>query len=149
MTVTPKDIVSACRRLYDAIDKLDAVAANRVQVSRNDLRCLNLLSKGPAKPGYIATELDLTTGSVTTLLDRLEAKNLLRRDRDPHDRRGVLVYPTDHLFTVLGPLYLGVAEEIERLARDYTPKERVAAARHLSDAAMAYDAAINASKAND
>lgn len=135
----PQDLVVACRRLYDSIDQLDSKAASIVGVSRNDLRCLNMLSQAPAKPNRIASELGLTSGSVTALLDRLEKANLARRERDPDDRRGILVHPTPTLFEMLGPVYAGVAVEIERIATNYSDAERIAAVKHLSDAASAYE----------
>ena len=136
---TPQDLVAACRRLYASIDRLDTKAANTVGVSRNDLRCLNMLAKAPVKPSTIAAELGLTTGSVTTLLDRLEKANLAKRERDPDDRRGIIVHPTPFLFESLGPIYSGVAKEIERIAAGYLPEERKAAVKHLNDALSAYE----------
>ncbi|MEM6589907.1 MAG: MarR family transcriptional regulator [Pseudomonadota bacterium] len=136
---TPQDLVAACRRLYACIDRLDTKAANTVGVSRNDLRCLNMLAEAPAKPSKIAAELGLTTGSVTTLLDRLEKANLAKRERDPNDRRGIIVHPTSYLFETLGPIYLGVAKEIERIAAEYSADERQAAVKHLNDASSAYE----------
>ncbi|PJI85991.1 DNA-binding MarR family transcriptional regulator [Yoonia maricola] len=136
---TPQDLVAACRRLYASIDRLDAKAANTVGVSRNDLRCLNMLAEEPAKPSKIAEELGLTTGSVTTLLDRLERANLAKRERDPDDRRGIIVRPTPYLFETLGPIYSGVAKEIERTAAEYSTEERKAAVKHLNDASSAYE----------
>lgn len=141
-SAAPADLVAACRRLYESIDRLDAKAAATVGVSRNDLRCLNLLEKGPVKPGTIAQELGLTSGSVTTLLDRLERSGLAERTRDPDDRRAVLVHPTRHLFERLGPLYRGVAQELERIAAGYSSKERLAAVKHISDATSAFDKAL-------
>ena len=136
---TPHDLVAACRRLYASIDRLDTKAANTVGVSRNDLRCLNMLAEAPAKPSQIATELSLTTGSVTTMLDRLEKANLAKRERDPDDRRGIIVHPTRYLFETLGPIYSGVAKEIERIAAEYSAEERKAAVKHLNDASSAYE----------
>ncbi|WP_208348226.1 MarR family winged helix-turn-helix transcriptional regulator [Pseudaestuariivita rosea] len=136
---TPRDLVGACRRLYASIDRLDTKAANTVGVSRNDLRCLNMLAEAPVKPSKIAAELGLTTGSVTTLLDRLEKADLARRERDPHDRRGIIVHPTPYLFKTLGPIYSGVAREIERIAAEYSADERKAAVKHLNDASSAYE----------
>ena len=136
---TPQDLVAACRRLYASIDRLDTKAANTVGVSRNDLRCLNMLAEAPTKPSKIAAELGLTTGSVTTLLDRLEKANLATRERDPADRRGIIVHPTTYLFETLGPIYAGVAKEIERIAAGYLPEERKAAVKHLNDASSAYE----------
>lgn len=138
---TPQDLVAACRRLYASIDRLDTKAANTVGVSRNDLRCLNMLAEAPAKPSKIAAELGLTTGSVTTLLDRLEKSNLAKRKRDPNDRRGIIVHPTPYLFETLGPIYSGVAQEIERIATKYSAEERKRAVKHLNDASSAYEVA--------
>lgn len=138
---TPSDLVAACRRLYRAIDGLDAKAARLAGISRSDLRCLNLLAEAPAKPGKIAIELGLTSGSVTALLDRLEQAGLAERARDPNDRRGVVARATTQLFETLGPVYLAVAKEIERIARDYSPEERTSAVKHISDASSAYELA--------
>ncbi|MEL6436647.1 MAG: MarR family transcriptional regulator [Pseudomonadota bacterium] len=140
--VSPNDLVAACRRLYGAIDKLDAEAAARVGVSRNDLRCLNLLEKGPAKPTQIGTELGLTSGSVTALLDRLEKAELVERRPDHRDRRGVMIHPTEYLFAVLGPLYAGVARQIANVGSQYAPTELQLAVKHLTDACEAYENAV-------
>jgi DNA-binding MarR family transcriptional regulator len=134
-------MVAACRALYDAIDRLDAVAAGRVGISRNDLRALNALERGPCRPRDLAAALGLTTGSVTSLIDRLETRGLVRRAPDPGDRRGVLVVPTEAMFAVLGPLYRAVAERVADLAVAYGPDEARAAARHVRDVADAYEAA--------
>ncbi|MEO1284553.1 MAG: MarR family transcriptional regulator [Pseudomonadota bacterium] len=137
--MTAEDLVQVCRRLYDAIDRLDTQAAGLVNVSRNDLRCLNLLAVSPLKPSQIAKELTLTSGSVTSLLDRLENGNLIRRDRDPNDRRGIIVHPTEHLFETLGPLYLGTVKKLKECAASYSQTELDDAVRYLSDAATAYE----------
>ena len=138
-----EDLVQVCRRLYDAIDRLDTQAASLVNVSRNDLRCLNLLAAAPAKPTHIAIVLGLTSGSVTSLLDRLERANLIRRDRDPEDRRGVVVHPTKHLFATVGPLYLSTVRNLQERATTYSQTELNDAVRYLGDAASAYEESIS------
>ncbi|MGD1885449.1 MAG: MarR family winged helix-turn-helix transcriptional regulator [Paracoccaceae bacterium] len=136
---TAEDLVQVCRRLYDAIDRLDTQAAALVNVSRNDLRCLNLLAKAPMKPSQIGKELGLTSGSITSLLDRLEKGNLIRRGRDPDDRRGIIVHPTKHLFETVGPLYRSTVTKLQETAATYTQSELDDAVRYLSDAANAYE----------
>ena len=138
---TAEDLVGVCRRLYDAIDRLDTQAATLVNVSRNDLRCLNLLATAPMKPSHIAKELGLTSGSVTSLLDRLENANLIKRDRDPNDRRGIIVHPTKHLFETVGPLYRSTVTKLQERAASYSQSELDDAVRYLSDAATAYEEA--------
>jgi DNA-binding MarR family transcriptional regulator len=45
--------------------------------------------------GELATLSDLSSGAMTSRLDQLEKAGLVRRLRDPEDRRGVLVEPTE------------------------------------------------------
>lgn len=134
-------VLAACRRLHAAIDGLDQRAADMLGVSRNDLRCLNLLEHGPVPPTRIAAALGLTTGGVTALADRLEAKGLVVRQRDPSDRRGVLVSATPQVFASIGALYAGCAQAVVALVASYAEAERPAAARHLNDAAGAWERA--------
>ena len=136
---TAEDLVQVGRRLYDAIDRLDTQAAALVNVSRNDLRCLNLLATAPMKPSQIGKELGLTSGSITSLLDRLEKGNLIKRDRDPDDRRGIIVHPTKHLFETVGPLYLSTVTKLHERASVYSQSELNDAVRYLNDAAIAYE----------
>jgi len=131
-------LVGACRELYTAIDQLDQRAAERVGVSRNDLRALNLLEHGPKRAGHLADALSLTTGAVSTLIDRLERRGLASRVPDPTDRRAVLVAPTDRLFAELGPLYRQVAEHLARVAASYDDAELASALRHLRHVVAAY-----------
>jgi DNA-binding MarR family transcriptional regulator len=45
--------------------------------------------------GELAKISDLSSGAMTNRLDQLEKAGLIRRLRDPEDRRGVLVEPTE------------------------------------------------------
>lgn len=47
------------------------------------------------KAGWLARRADLTTGAMTSRLDALEREGLVRRLRDPEDRRSVLVELTE------------------------------------------------------
>lgn len=46
-------------------------------------------------PGELSSELELSSGAMTNRLDRLEQDGLIRRVRDPDDRRGVHIELTD------------------------------------------------------
>src|ERR687891_389561 len=59
-----------------------------------DLRCLDWLADGPKSAGELAAGVALSTAATTTLIDRLERRGLVRRVRDPHDRRRVVVEMT-------------------------------------------------------
>ena len=58
----------------------------------------NLRAVGPPyrrTPGDLADSLHLSSGAMTSRLDRLEAAGLVRRLPDPTDRRGALIEPTE------------------------------------------------------
>src|SRR6185436_997645 len=73
---------------------LQAVAG-RLGLSATELKCLDLaLRAGPGEPltaGRLAVLTGLTTGAVTGVVDRLEEGGFVRRERDPGDRRRVIV----------------------------------------------------------
>jgi MarR family 2-MHQ and catechol resistance regulon transcriptional repressor len=50
-----------------------------------------LLSKGPLKVNDIGRRVDLTSGSITTAVDRLEDRGLVVRELDDADRRSRIV----------------------------------------------------------
>jgi DNA-binding MarR family transcriptional regulator len=137
-----EDIVGACRQLHTAIDRLDELAASMAGISRSDLRCLNLLEHGPLPATVIARQLNLATGSVTALIDRLESKALVTRLREEGDRRVVRVQATAKVFELIGPVYLGFANRLRLLVMGYPAADRELAVQHLLDVAGACELAI-------
>jgi DNA-binding MarR family transcriptional regulator len=60
------------------------------------LSSLRLRKEGRrSSPGVLARDLELSSGAMTSRLDRLEELGFLRRLPDPDDRRGVVVELTD------------------------------------------------------
>lgn len=57
----------------------------------------NLLLAGetPISPSDLSSQLMVTTGAMTNVLDRLEQAGLIRRMRNPADRRSVIVEATE------------------------------------------------------
>lgn len=70
--------------------------AEQMGVSATDEKCIDLIMRadGPVTAGRIAELSGLSTGAVTGVIDRLERAGFVRRVRDPHDRRKVLVEVT-------------------------------------------------------
>ena len=83
------------RRIRRAMD--DTLAQHGL--SDTDWRMLSALRWAGApyrrSAGELAKIVDLSSGAMTNRLDQLEQRGLIRRLRDPDDRRGVLVEPTD------------------------------------------------------
>ena len=83
------------RVLGSANDIADQAVADYHGVNRTDARCLDIIERlGGVTAGRLARESGLSTGAVTTVLDRLERAKLARRTSDPKDRRRVLVEMT-------------------------------------------------------
>ncbi|MCQ4084240.1 MarR family transcriptional regulator [Streptomyces sp. RB6PN25] len=93
-------------------DTLDQRVADRLGLNRTDLRCLELIfAPSPLSPGELATAAGLTTGGVTTAIDRLERSGYATRVRDTKDRRRVIVQPTEKSSAMLGEVFAPIVEE--------------------------------------
>jgi DNA-binding transcriptional ArsR family regulator len=86
------EFLSAMRQTGSTLQLLGQVAAERIGVNATDLNCLNIVAlTGPMTAGELARQTGLTTASITGVLDRLEEGGFVRRERDPKDRRRVIV----------------------------------------------------------
>jgi len=88
-------VVAELRASRSASDQVEEAAAEHLGINRTDQRCLDIIERlGPLTAGRLAEESGLTTGSVTVLIDRLEAAGHVNRIPDQADRRKVLVEVT-------------------------------------------------------
>ena len=86
------EFLLAVRRNGSIIQLLGQVSAERIGINATDLNCLNIVAlTGPMTAGELARQTGLTTASITGVLDRLEEGGFIRRERDPKDRRRVIV----------------------------------------------------------
>ncbi|MEV0970586.1 MarR family winged helix-turn-helix transcriptional regulator [Microtetraspora glauca] len=84
------------QRLAAGLIRLLHAMSAGLDLNPTDFQCYMLLrSAGAMTPGEIAQWLKLATGSVTGLIDRMEARGLVVRDRHPEDRRKVVVRLAD------------------------------------------------------
>jgi DNA-binding MarR family transcriptional regulator len=60
-------------------------------LTKEEWKVLMELHRSTRSHGWLSRELDVSTGSMTNRLDKLERRRLIKRVRDPSDRRGVLV----------------------------------------------------------
>lgn len=86
-------------------------------VSVTELRALARVTEGDhITPKTLAAALELTTGAVTALTDRLVDAGLISREANPGDRRSVLLSATDAGKSVMEQVVSGY----EDLVRDAT-----------------------------
>jgi MarR family transcriptional regulator, 2-MHQ and catechol-resistance regulon repressor len=75
-------------KAYQALLTDAEASIKRINLCDSDFRVLEaLLHKGPLPVNIIGQMVDLTTGSITTAIDRLESKWLVVRKHHPTDRR--------------------------------------------------------------
>ena len=77
-----------------ATDGFDDEVGRRLGLNPTDLRCLDWLSETAMTAGELAEATGLSSAATTTLLDRLERKGFVQRERDTVDRRKVRVAMT-------------------------------------------------------
>lgn len=75
-------------KTYRALLAKAEASIRRINLCDSDFRVLEaLLHKGPLPVNVIGQKVDLTTGSITSAIDRLAEKSLVVRKNDPDDRR--------------------------------------------------------------
>jgi DNA-binding MarR family transcriptional regulator len=100
--------------------------ADRLGLHATDHKCADLIMrKGPMTPGQLAELTGLTTGAITGVVDRLEARGFVRRVADPDDRRRVIVelVKNEKLECEMRGLFQGIAEASRRLLDGYSDAE--------------------------
>jgi DNA-binding MarR family transcriptional regulator len=98
--------------------------ADHLGVNATDLKCLDLArSEARLTPGRLAEVTGLTTAAVTSILDRLERSGYVRRERDPNDRRKVLVVPEASRAEEVARLFAPLDEAMAQLLAQYSIEE--------------------------
>jgi DNA-binding MarR family transcriptional regulator len=100
-------VLAALPGWVDALSQLNRLIAERMGVTASDLSCLHVLNQqGPATAAELAGKVGLTPGSVSRMIDRLDAAGLIKRA--PKDRRRVLIEPTSDGLARIAAYYTGL-----------------------------------------
>jgi MarR family 2-MHQ and catechol resistance regulon transcriptional repressor len=83
-----------------------------------------LLHKGPQPVGEIGRRLDLTSGSITTAIDRLEQRGLVARAAHASDRRARVVHLTPDGKARITKAFAKHKEAMDRAAQGLSKAER-------------------------
>ena len=90
-----EDILLALRRIMRSMDIASRQLINRHGITTPQLVCLqHMLEQGPMTTGMLAKAVALSPATVTGILDRMERRGLVTRERRPEDKRRVLVAVT-------------------------------------------------------
>ena len=83
-----------------------------------------LLNKGPQKVNDIGRRVDLTSGSITTAVDRLEKRGLVVRGLDDEDRRSRIVRLTPAGRSRIAEVFADHVAVLEVASKGLTKAER-------------------------
>jgi len=116
---------TAMRRTGALMQLMGQAAADRIGINNTDLNCLNILSfSGHMTAGELAKATGLTTASITGVIDRLEEAGFVRRERDPHDRRRVVVrLSLDKAVSDVASVFAPMLRDWREMARRYSDDE--------------------------
>lgn len=102
-------VLAALPGWVNAMSQLNRLVAERIGVAASDLDCLHVLNQqGPATAAELARSVGLTPGSVSRMIDRLDAAGCITRTNDPQDRRRVLIEPTSDGLARIAAYYEGL-----------------------------------------
>ncbi len=117
-------LIDEVRRSQTATDRFDQAVGEALGLNRTDMRCLDVIEReSRVSAGQLAAATGLTSGAITTVLDRLEAAGYARRVRDEHDRRRVLVELTPLTHERTGEFFGEHQALSERLYERYTREQ--------------------------
>jgi DNA-binding MarR family transcriptional regulator len=109
-------LLNEIRGSQNATARFDQAVADTVGINRTDMRLIDLLDRaGRLTAGELAAGTGLTTGAITTAIDRLEQAGFARRVRDTADRRRVYVELDPEAGARIGAFYSDHARRAEDL----------------------------------
>jgi DNA-binding MarR family transcriptional regulator len=112
------------RASQNATDRFDQAVADTLGLNRTDLRVIDIIEReGRLTAGQVAERTGLTTGAVTTVIDRLEEAGYAHRVRDTEDRRRVFVEVTDEARRLGDSFYGEHAALAETFFKQYSEAE--------------------------
>jgi DNA-binding MarR family transcriptional regulator len=112
------------RELSAQLSQLNHRVGTKSKLRDGDLACLDTLARhGPQSPSGLARLLQVHPATMTGMLDRLEAEGWILRERDPADRRAVVLRLLPGRIRQVMGHYGGMNGAIDRIAGSYTPDQ--------------------------
>ena len=110
-----EDVLIALRRVIRATDLHSKHLAKTTGLTAPQIMLLQAIrDKGRASIGELANDISLSQATVTTIMDRLEKRGLVYRQRSQEDKRKVHAHLTDTAHEVLKTAPLPLQEQFTR-----------------------------------
>jgi len=108
-----------------AMESYDRKSIQALDLCLSDFGVLEvLLHKGALPVNTIGKKILLTSGSITTSIDRLEKRSLVRRTVCPDDARKTLVYLTDKGHRLIVQAFSAHEQRMEKAVSGLTDEEK-------------------------
>jgi DNA-binding MarR family transcriptional regulator len=132
------EIKEALRDLRIQLGAVSHQVSGRVRIRDVDLDCLDVIDRsGPLTPSALAKRTGLHPATLTGILDRLERAGFVARERDPSDRRAVVVKGQRDRAAEMYRLYAGMNAAIDQICARYAEPELAVIADFLRRTAEA------------
>lgn len=115
-----REVVNNLRRLFKAIQEYSKAIWRQTGLSAPQVWVLNVLEGAPGLSlNELSERLFAHPSTVSGIIDRLEERGVVRRERDPADGRGVLLSLTPRGRRMVGssppPVQVGLRSALERM----------------------------------
>jgi MarR family 2-MHQ and catechol resistance regulon transcriptional repressor len=112
-------------KAHRTLDRLAARSIESYEVGLSDFAVMEmLLHKGPQPVNEIGRRVELTSGAITTAVDRLESRGLVTRESHPSDRRTRVVRLTAAGETQAAEIFAGHKAAMDLAASGLSKSER-------------------------
>src|SRR6202166_2163432 len=119
-----REVRASLRDVSVQLSLLNHQVRGQLELKGADLECLDLISReGPLSPSALARRSGLHPATMTGILDRLERGGWIVRERDPADRRTVVIRARRERYAELMRLYAGMNRSMNKLLADYSDSE--------------------------
>jgi DNA-binding MarR family transcriptional regulator len=125
-----KALIGEMRQFIAGAILYNQMIAERLGIHTTDHQLMNFVelldnseSGQGVRPGDLARLSGLSTGGVTVALDRLERGGFIRRERNPQDRRSVLIRMTPEARSKAQALYKSVNEVMAAIFSGYSDEQ--------------------------
>ncbi len=127
----------ALRELRTELALLNRRVSGRLELRDGDLDLMELIARlGPMGPSALARHAGLHPATMTGVLDRLEKGGWLARERDPQDRRSVVLRIRRERVGEIFAQYSGMNQAMDDLCARYTDEELTVIADFLARASI-------------
>ena len=138
-----QEVRTALRDVSAQLSLLTHRISGHLDLKDTDLQCLDLIdSHGPLSPSTLARQTGLHPATMTGVIDRLERDGWITRERDPADRRGVLLRVLPGRRPDVLRLASGMNAEMAKICAGYHDRDLQTIARFLRQTAIAGRTAI-------